>query len=314
VTDRPLKNVAASVRQRLLNLSREQGEDYQRILIQFAIERLIYRMSRSSHASRFVLKGATLFSLWSDTPHRSTRDLDLWSRGESSIAALEGCFREICATPVEDDGVVFTPSTVRGSEIRIDDEYLGVRLRFAANLGGAKIPMQVDVGFGDAIRPPPPNVRFPSLLDLPESEIKAYPCEAVVAEKFHAVVTLGLHNTRMKDFFDLSVLARDFPFQGKRICLALRATFQRRQTPLPTEAPLALTSEFHDDSTKTVQWRSFLRKNGLAEPSIDLAEVTKLLRAFLLPPAAAVARGRDLDQNWPAGGPWHPKEANREET
>ena len=220
MTEHRLKNVAASVRQRLLNRSRARGEDYQKVLIQYAAERLLYRLARSLHSHRFVLKGATLFSLWSDAPHRPTRDLDLWSHGESSIGALEECFREICATLVDDDGIVFAPDTVRGSEIRIEDEYLGVRLRFQANLGGARIPMQVDVGFGDDIQPQPTTVRFPSLLDLPEPELRVYPREAVVAENDRFLLHLSHVVTQgLGDRAGTCIDPRIQLVQGRPVCL-----------------------------------------------------------------------------------------------
>ena len=299
-----LRNVAASVRQRLLNLSRAEGEDFQKVLLRYAIERLLYRLSRSPHHRRFVLKGATLFTLWSDSPHRSTQDLDLWSRGESSVQTLEESFREICATPVADDGIVFSADTVRGSEIRIDDEYLGVRLKFLAHIASARIPIQVDVGFGDVIRPRPKTVRFPALLEFPGAKLLAYPRETVVAEKFHAMTTLGMGNSRMKDFYDLFVLARDFEFDGDALVLAIRSTFESRETPIRGEPPLGLTAEFHDDVSKKIQWRSLLRKNRLEDDEIELPRVVRAIRRFILPPAAALADGSPFDGFWRPGGPW----------
>lgn len=299
-----LKNVAASVRQRLLNLSRVEGEDYQKVLFRYAIERLLYRLSRSAHSQSFVLKGATLFALWSDSPHRATRDLDLWSHGESSIRAMEERFREICMTPAEDDGIVFSAETVRGGEIRIEDEYLGIRLRFLAYIEKTRIPIQVDVGFGDVIRPRAEPVSFPALLEFPAPEMLAYPREVVVAEKFHAMVTLGMGNSRMKDFCDLFVLARDFEFAGEALTLAMRSTFERRDTPMPAEVPLGLTAEFHADPSKGIQWRSFLSKNQLEADGIELSEVVAELRGFLMPPAIALADARQFGDLWSPGGPW----------
>ncbi len=299
-----LRNVAASVRQRLLNLSRTEGEDFQKVLLRFAIERLLYRLSRSPHHHRFVLKGATLFALWSDSPHRSTQDLDLWSHGESSIQTLEQSFREICAMPVEDDGLVFSVDTVRGSEIRIDDEYQAVRLKFLASIASARIPIQVDIGFGDAIRPRPAPIEFPALLDFPRARLLAYQRETVVAEKFHAMTTLGMGNSRMKDFYDLFVLARDFELDGCTLTLAIQATFERRDTPIHAEPPLSLTAEFHNDSNKRMQWRSFLQKNRLEDDEIDLARVVRAIREFVLPAAAALAVDTPFNKLWKPGGPW----------
>ncbi len=303
-----LRNVAASVRQRLLNFSRAESEDYQKVLLRYAIERLLYRLSQSSHGRRFVLKGAALFTLWSDSPHRSTQDLDLWSRGESSVQTLESSFREICTTPVEDDGIVFSAEDVRGSEIRVDDEYLGVRLRFTARIATARIPIQVDVGFGDIIRPRPETVRYPALLEFPAAKLLAYPRETVVAEKFHAIVTLGIGNTRMKDFYDVFVLARDFEFDPASLSLAIQSTFDRRGTPIPHEAPLGLSAEFHGDASKRSQWRAFLRKNRLEDGVVDLQRVVGAIKRFLLPPVEALAGAEPFQRIWKAGGPWTPEE------
>jgi len=305
---RQLKNVSASVRQRLLNLAREAGEDYQHILLRYAIERLLYRLACSPHRDRFILKGAVLFSLWSDSPHRATRDLDLAGRGDNSVRGLEECFQEICATPVEDDGMVFRPETVRGSEIRRDEEYLGARLRFLAEIGKARVPMQVDVGFGDDVSPRPRTARFPALLAFSPPELKVYPREAVVAEKFHAMVTLGMGNSRMKDFYDLFVLARDFEFSGDTVTLAMRSTFGRRDTPLPREIPLALGEEFYDDQSKRAQWRAFLRKNRVADTSLQLSRIAAFLQEFLMPPAGAVANRQPSPSLWQPGGPWQTRE------
>jgi predicted nucleotidyltransferase component of viral defense system len=305
---RQLKNVSASVRQRLLNLAHEAGEDYQHILLRYAIERLLYRLACSPHRDRFILKGAILFSLWSESPHRATRDLDLAGRGDNSVHGLEECFRQICTTPVEDDGIVFRAETVRGSEIRRDEEYLGVRLRFLAEIGKARVPMQVDVGFGDDVIPRPHTVRFPTLLSSSPPELRVYPREAVVAEKFHAMVTLGMGNSRMKDFYDLFDLARRFDFDGDTVTQAMQSTFGRRDTPPPHEPPLALSAEFYDDQIKRVQWRAFLRKNRVADASLQLSRVATLLREFLIPPAGAVANSQPFPCLWAHGGPWQARE------
>ncbi len=302
---RPVKNVSASVRQRLLNLARARGEDFQHVLVRYAIERLLYRISRSSQGHRFVLKGAVLFSLWSDSPHRATRDLDLWSHGDNSVRSLEESFQEICTTSVDDDGIVFNPGSVAGSEIRRDDEYLGVRLRFLATLAGARVPMQVDVGFGDDVTPPPQAVRFPTLLPFAEPEVRAYPREAVVAEKFQAMVTLGMGNSRMKDFYDLFVLARDFDFTDSALCRAIRSTFGRRDTPIPKGTPLALTEEFYGDRAKLAQWRAFLRKSRVADADLALSLAVRLIRELILPPTNALANDQIFSsRRWRPGGPW----------
>ena len=209
---------------------------------------------------------------------------------------------EVCQVPC-DDGLEFDPSSVRGEEIRSPDEYDGVRIRLAGRLAGARVPLQVDIGFGDAVVPPPETIGYPSLLDLPPPRLRAYPREVVVAEKLQALVQLGMANTRMKDFYDLWMLARQFDFEGERLAQAIAATFERRRTPIPTEAPLALTSEFHGDAAKETQWRAFLRRGSVTEAA-ELAPVIELVAAFVMPPAAAARAGDAFTSRWQKGGPW----------
>jgi hypothetical protein len=301
--DRP-KNMAASVKARLTDLGRKQGEDFQLVLTRYAIERLLYRLARSPHAGEFVLKGAMLFRLWADSPHRPTRDLDLLGRGDPSVERLADVFRAVCGAAVEDDGLAFDPATVTAGRIKEDQEYEGVRVGCVAKLGQARIDLQVDVGFGDAVTPAPVKVRYPGLLDLPTPELAAYPRETVVAEKFQAMVALGIANSRMKDFFDVWVLARLFPFAGPVLADAVRATFARRKTAVPATPPLALTAEFGTDKAKVTQWQAFLKKGKLDVGGVTLVDVCDFLAGFLMPPARAVADGTAFKDEWLAGGAW----------
>ena len=302
MSPRERRDLAASVRQRLLNRARERGEAFDLVLTWYAIERLLYRMSQSPHVDSFVLKGAMLFSLWSGESHRPTRDLDLLGFGDSRVSRMESVFRDVCQVPCE-DGLSFDPTSVRGEEIRGTDEYDGVRIRLDIRLAVARVPLQVDVGFGDAVVPAPEPVDYPALLEFPAPRLRAYPREVVVAEKFQALVSLGIANTRMKDFYDLWMLARRFDFDGERLSKAIAATFERRRTPIPEEAPLALTPAFHDDTAKQTQWRAFLRK-GAVVAEADLGTVVEFVRTFLMPPASAARVGKPLSGNWSAGGPW----------
>lgn len=297
-------NLAASVRQRLLNIARDRRTDFQLVLIRYAIERLLYRLSRSVHKDRFLLKGAMLFSAWSDQPFRPTRDLDFLGQGDGTVPVIEKAVKEICSTSVEDDGLEFLGNTIEGEEIREDQEYRGVRLRFEARLAGARIPMQIDVGFGDAVTPAPEIIDYPVLLDLPAPRIRAYPREVVVAEKYQAMVVLGIANSRMKDFFDLWMLASVFDFEGSRVSRAIKATFERRRTLLPSGPPLALTEDFYDNAAKQVQWSAFLRKGRLTIDERDFRKIVLLLRSFLMPPTIALVEKRAFGAEWPAGGPW----------
>jgi predicted nucleotidyltransferase component of viral defense system len=303
MTDRLTRDMAASVRQRLLNLSRERGEDFQHVLMRYGLERLLYRLTQSRHAGQVVLKGAVLFQLWTGQPHRSTRDLDLLGHGVPSPDRLQQLFRDVCAQPVVDDGLTFLAAAVQAEPIKEDDNYQGIRLRIEARLGNARIPLQVDVGFGDAVTPAPQLVTYPALLEFPAPSLKAYPRETVVAEKFQAMVVLGMANSRMKDFYDVWTLARHFKFDGPTLCAALQATFTRRQTPLPVTPPLALTSDFGTDRAKTVQWAAFLKKGKLVDQPPPLSTVVVLLEGFLMPPTLALVSQATWNRNW-VGGNW----------
>jgi len=306
VTKQKPRNLAASVRQRLMNVARTQKEDFQLILTRYALERLLYRLSQSEYRDVFILKGAMLFQLWGDQPHRPTRDLDLLGRGENSIPRFERIFQEVCDLAVEEDGLVFNAQSVRGETIKEDQEYEGLRLTLDCRLENARIPIQIDIGFGDVVTPAASELTYPVLLDFPAPILAVYSRESVVAEKFQAMVMLGIANSRMKDFYDLWVLARQFEFQGPMLCQAIRATFERRRTPVPAEVPLALSAEFSNDQGKQAQWRAFIGKGRLDTGGAGLNEVVDALRGFLMPPAKAIATGGLLEMVWPAFGPWQP--------
>ena len=250
----PKKNMAASVRDRLMQLSRARKEDFNLVLIRYAMERLLYRLSRSMHESTFILKGAILFTVWSGHPHRATKDIDLLGTGEPDLGRLAQIFRDVCSLSVEDDGIVFEATSVTAARIKEDADYEGVRVRLTGKLGSARLDLQVDIGFGDAVTPTPKTIDFPVLLGSPAPRLRAYPRETVVAEKFEAMVQLGIANSRMKDFFDLSFLARTFEFDGTVLTKAIVATFARRGTSIPVEEPLAFTKTFAEDPQKKAQW------------------------------------------------------------
>jgi hypothetical protein len=297
------KNIAASVRQRLQNLARQRKEDFQLVLNRFALERLLHRIDDSPHRDRFVVKGAMLFHLWTDQPYRPTRDIDFLAYGDHSVAHLEAVFREVCDRDVEDDGVVFGSDSVVGDVIKPDQEYQGVRIQLVAKLERARIPVQIDIGFGDAITPGPQRIAYPSMLGFPTPTVTTYPRETVVAEKFQALVMLGMANSRMKDFFDLWVLIENFDFDGELVARALKATFERRRTPIAEAIPVGLTAEFHDDGPKQKQWKAFISNGGLAAAP-RLPETTARLRTFLLPPAVAIRAGTPFRRRWIPPGPW----------
>jgi predicted nucleotidyltransferase component of viral defense system len=293
------------VRQRLLNLAKERGEEFNVVLARYANERLLYRLSVSKYRSRFVLKGATLIQAWGVGRHRATRDLDLLGHGESDPAAVAAVVREICGTKVEDDGLVFAADSIQAARIREDQVYEGVRVRLTALLAGAAIPVQVDVGFGDAVTPQPRVLIVPTLLDHPAPKLAAYPRESVVAEKLEAMVVLGIGNSRMKDFFDVAYLAQHFAFDGARLVRSIRTTFLRRGTAIPDAPPIAFTRAFAEDPSKAAQWKAFTARDRLAAADTGLDQVVAQVAAFLSAPLVAALRGDVMkSQAWAPGGPW----------
>lgn len=273
------KNLGASVRARLLNYAKDRGSDYGLILTKYALERLLYRLSISQWDDAFLLKGALLFDLWFDQPHRPTRDIDLLGFGSSEVDSVAAVFRSVC-TIVYEDGMIFDAATVRAAEIRKEANYAGVRVTLHGSLDGARCTVQIDVGYGDAITPEPERVNFPVLLDdMAAPVMRAYPAYTVVAEKYQAMVSLGMANTRLKDYFDLWLLAKHVPFDPDILQDAIATTFTRRGTPLPQELPLALSDAFALNSTKMAQWKAFLSKNKLQAPALD--ELVSELRQLL---------------------------------
>jgi len=276
------KNIAASVKARLQNVAVKRGEDFNLLLLRYGIERLLFRLSQSPYADRFLLKGAMLFVVWDEKTHRPTRDLDLLGFGPSEKEDLLQIFRAVVATLVVDDGLVFDPDLVRAEKIREDNTYGGIRVRLMGKLGPAEVPVQIDVGVGDAVTPAPESASFPTLLDFPAPYVRTYPVYTVVAEKFEAMVKLGMANTRMKDFHDVWFLARRFEFDRTILRQAIEATFARRQTNL-APSPEPLTDEIANDPTKQAQWAAFLRRNGLTSAPSQFNEVVSELRRFLGP-------------------------------
>lgn len=301
--DRP-RNVAASVRQRLMNIARQQREAFDLVLVRYALERLLFRLSNSQYRQQFVLKGAMLFRIWSDQLHRPTRDLDLLGYGAASPPDFANMFREICDQGVEDDGLSFAAETVSAETIKEAEKHPGLRLKLLAHLASARIPIQIDLGFGDIITPGVLEITYPTLLNFAAPVVGAYPRETVVAEKYHAMAKLGIANSRMKDFYDIWTLAREFAFSGSVLCTAIQATFECRETALPVQPPLALTTEFSEDRQKLAQWQAFVRKGKLDVNEAGFREVVQRLRMFLWPPTEFAVRAADFPKQWPPGGPW----------
>lgn len=297
------KNITASILQRLKNYSEIRKEDRGLTLTRYAIERFLYRLSISKYAEQFVLKGAQLFQIWTDTPYRPTRDLDLLRFGSPDITELEKIFKDVCIIETEiEDGIVYLAETVRGKVIREENEYDGVRIIFEFRIGKTGEFMQVDIGFGDVVNPPATVIQFPSILEMPSTNIKAYCRDTVIAEKVETMVNLGYANSRMKDFYDVYKLSNEFDFDGKTLKESIQLTFNKRKTNIPNEPPLAFTKEFYDDSIKQTQWNAFLKKNSL-EP-IALTQVVEIIKTFIEPIFIAISKSDDYNSAWSPNKAW----------
>ena len=300
------RDLAASVHQRLLNRARAEGRPFNELLQYFALERFLYRLGCSPYHGQFVLKGALMFTVWEVPVPRPTRDIDLLGQMDNAVSHIVAAIQEICEQPVPEDGLRFAAETVVGERIIEVADYEGVRVRFTADLGTARIPMQVDVGFGDTIPSGPSIVRLPTILDFPAPELQGYSRESAIAEKVQIMVRLGEINSRMKDFFDVWLLATRFNFEGATLMQAIQATFRQRRTAVP-ESPVALSDAFARNPEKQAQWEAFLRRYRLSEETgipTTLHETVQVIASFLRPVLQALVEERDFDRRWSPGGPW----------
>jgi predicted nucleotidyltransferase component of viral defense system len=297
------RDLGASVRQRLLNQSRTHGRPFQELLQYFAMERFLYRLAKSPFADRFVLKGALLLTAWRAPLSRPTMDIDLAGRTSNELDHIAELVGAICGTATEPDGIKFNRASIEVTRIKEDAEYEGVRVRFHAVLAKARIPMQLDVGFGDVIIPQPTEVEYPTLLDFPAPVLQAYPKETVIAEKLEALTALGVLNSRVKDYYDVAVLSRMYAFEGGRLAEAITATFRHRGTKIEAE-PIGLTDAFWADSARAVQWRAFVRRSRFSGAQGDLQKLIAEVRRFMVPVLRAAAAEEQFNMRWQAGGPW----------
>lgn len=289
-----------SIRQRLLNLARERGEDFDYVLRQYVIQRLLYRLCQSDYRQQFLLKGAQLFWVWNNAFHRPTRDVDLLGFGENDVETLVKTFQNVCSLDVE-DGLLFDTKQIQGMEIKEDAMYQGVRVTGFAELAKARIPFQIDIGFGDVVTPEPEVISMPSFLDLPEAKIRAYTVYTVIAEKFQAMVYLGLANSRMKDFYDVWFLASSMDLEGDLLAEAIMATFTRRETPVSTGSLFIFGETFAGDSGKNTLWNAFIKKNGLTT-ELTFAELLQKIQIFIKPAYRSIALKQPFNQKWSAAG------------
>lgn len=296
-------DLGASVRQRLLNRSRAQGRPFQELLQYFAMERFLYRLSKSAHSERFILKGALLLSAWRGPLSRPTMDIDLAGKTSNELAHIESVIRDVCEMAALPDGLEFEPASIELTRIKEDAEYEGVRVRFHATLARARIPMQIDIGFGDVIVPEPSEVQYPTLLEFPPPVLIGYPKETVVAEKLEAMTALGLLNSRIKDYYDLALLSRVFAFEGQILVTAVRATFRNRGTAIEPNA-VGLSDAFSADPARGAQWRAFLRRSRFAEEPGGLPTLVSKVRNFAAEVLSVAVTNEAFNSVWKPGGPW----------
>ena len=299
------ENRPSRIRALLRDDAERRGEDFNLVLNQFALERLLYRLSISEHRDQFVLKGALLFRVWETEPHRPTRDADFLAYGPAQAGRMTDIFRSLCEIST-DDGVVFDAANIRSDEIREGQGYPGIRIRLQGELAGARVSVQIDIGFGDDVTPNPEEVELPTMLDLPAPRLRGYPIYTVLAEKLEAMVRLDLINSRMKDFFDCWALSQRFSLDGALLREAIERTFARRATPIPEVAPTALTSDFVVDANKQAQWRGFTRRIDL-QNDVNLDSVIEALRELFLP---VIESDSAFSKHWPRGGPWEDRSAD----
>ena len=299
----PIKDLPTSVWQRLLNNSRATERPFQEVLQYFVMERFLYRLSRSPCASRFILKGALMFSVWGAPRSRPTKDIDLLARMDNSPDAVISVVCEICNQPVEPDGLVFNTESVACVATQEDAEYEGLRVTFLATIQNARLTMRLDMGFGDVVTPAATLAEYPTILDFPAPFLLGYNRETAVAEKFEAMVKYGHWNSRLKDFYDIWLLSREYEFDGPTLAKSVSRTFAHRKTNVDPH-PLALTVSFANDPEKQAQWKGFLRKSRLKNAPEELPKVIDDLVGFLLPIAANAKAPDSFKLAWAPAGPW----------
>ena len=295
------RNVPASIRQRLLNQAKKDFRPFQELLLYFTMERFLYRLSQSKHADQFILKGALMLQVWCSLNPRPTKDIDLLGRTSLGVTDIVAQIRDILTVDVQPDGLVFHPNTIQTESITEDAQYEGTRIRFQATLCKAQIRAQIDIGFGDVVHPEPVTMDLPVILNLPAPRMLCYSQESAIAEKFEAMVKLDTLNSRMKDFYDIWLLSRQFNFDGPELAKAIGLTFKQRGTPLPRKVE-ALTKPFVDD--KQPQWSAFHNRLQQKHVPASFADIVASIAEFLSPVIAAITSGSSGPTRWRAPGPW----------
>ena len=297
-----IKNIEASVRSRLENKAKETNRPFAEILQYYGMERFLYRFSQSDYADKFILKGALMFIVWDIPERRTTLDIDFLARFDNTLPKIEKVIKDVCRVQVPPDGLIFNPETVTGRTIREAADYEGIRIKFTGFLERSRIPMQIDMGFGDIVVPRPKVIDYPVILDFPKPHLKGYSIESVVSEKFEAMVKLGLLNSRMKDFYDLWLMTRRFNFDGASLAEALKKTFTHRKTPLPEKKPLFAEEIYDEISDRQTLWKAFLTKGRIKHAPEKLSEAAKIIEKFLIKPLEAIHS--NFKSKWRASGQW----------
>lgn len=294
-----------SIRDRLKNIAEENNEDFNYVVIRYGLERMLYRLSKSEYKDRFVLKGATLFLHWQGEPHRPTKDADFSGTEEMSVEEMESIVEDLCELEVDpEDGVLFLTNTIEGMRIREGQVYEGIRVNLKAVLGNQKFGIQLDVGFGDALIPEPEEISYPVLLDFPAPKLRAYQRETAISEKFQNMVEMGVGNSRMKDFYDIWFLSKNYEFDGSKLRQAIRETFRRRKTAIPEETPLALSEEFVKDDRSQANWTAFLSEINLTAEELSLEDVVEQICSFIIPITKSIKNEQVFNRNWNPGEGW----------
>lgn len=299
-----IKNLETSIRAKLQNKARETNHPFSAILQYYGMERFIYRFSLSQYADKFVLKGALMFVAWQMPKRRTTLDIDFLAYYDNQTTAIEKVIKDICKIKVEQDGLVFDSSTVKGEKIKEDAVYEGVRVKLTGFLGCSRIPMQIDIAFDDIVYPGIITVDYPVILDLPVPHLKGYPTESMISEKFEAMVKLGVLNSRMKDFYDIWLMMHSFNFYGARLSEAFRKTFTHRNTSFPMGKQLFPEEIYNENSDRQTLWNAFLKKEGISHVPDKLSKIAKEIEPFIVEPLNAIKEEEKFNKIWKAPGPW----------
>lgn len=299
-----IKNIEASIKARLKNKAQETNRPFAEVMQYYGMERFLYRFSKSKYADKFILKGALLFAVWQIPDRRTTLDIDFLARFDNEVTTIEKVMKDVCETSVDPDGLNFDPQTVKGMKIKEDADYEGVRVKFTGFLDRAEIPMQIDVGFGDIVYPKTKVIDYPVILDFPKPHLNGYPQESVISEKFEAMIKLGLLNSRMKDFYDIWLIMRQFEFKGANIASAIKKTFSNRKTEIPNKKPLFADEIYDEKSDRQTLWSAFLKKGDIQHAPETLSATAKEIENFLIEPIMALNENGNCDKTWKSPRGW----------